>query len=397
MQNRHYRIAIGIIILLAALLAFWLNSMNGDHSSHASTPSSTRRLHTTDDEPVASYDARTAKSSLSAPIPGNFKIAGREICGIGVFESIPADADEIDRKINEETQKAWQLLKNSLLSSDDVAARAAGLILSISSPSNLKDGFDRDSLNELVQLASNSTNAAAYGLAYQVCGRVSSTSLREVCRPINARRWAEIDPGNAAPLLELAGQQEATGDIAGATHTLIGASTASRIDAYGDTLSSKAEWLAPKEMPPLSQVQLEMGLLAFQSAWSGDYLKRISYFCLREKSSVANDVTRDVCGKIGELMVNSRNLIDLSFSRSLGRHLGWPKYRIDQITDDVEAIQAESASVFPKSFDCNSIEKTRAYFRLRAELGERGATQFMIDHSGTSIGDLAKQYRDSSK
>ena len=398
MRYRHHRIIVGIAILAIVLLALWVRIAGFTESSQASipiaesvTPSSSSSSKSIRSKQLVVSMPSAALSSSKSAITAN----GKEICGIGVFDSVPENADEIQKQIDEKTQHVWQDWKNALLSSDDIAARAVGLYLSGTNPDG-KLGFDKARLDELVQLAVNSRNAAAYGIAYQACNKASKTEFGNVCSPINANDWAKLDPDNAVPWLLIASQQDSSGHSAEAIDALKQATEKARIDSYGEVLSAKANWLKPSDLSPLTLNQLEFTIFGNQAAWNILQLGPIHQFCLNGKSSLSDDAKKQYCSRLGKLLVDrGTSAIELGIGRKLGEQAGWPKTEIDHLKELLTAMQSTFGSMTLTSLDCKSVEKVNSYFLMRAELGERGTAQFMIDHSGRSMEELATQYRNN--
>ena len=69
----------------------------------------------------------------------------------------------------------------------------------------------------LVQLALGTNDPRIYALAFQTCGRAAAGSA---CSLLNARQWARLDPGNAAPWLYAFGEAKQRKDAAGVDEAL---------------------------------------------------------------------------------------------------------------------------------------------------------------------------------
>jgi hypothetical protein len=83
-------------------------------------------------------------------------------------------------------------------------------------------------VDALVQQATTTSDAKVYALAYRTClvGRPTTAG----CAALNARRWAELDPGNGIPWVYVFDQARNADDLAGQQAALAQLASASRFD-----------------------------------------------------------------------------------------------------------------------------------------------------------------------
>src|SRR5258706_13993744 len=90
-----------------------------------------------------------------------------------------------------------------------------------------------------------------------------------------------------------------------------------------------------------------------------------------------DDNVRQQCGALAELLVTKgTTLLDVSIGATLGARVGWPKGRVDGLTQDRGALMQMIQQAAPASNDnqwtCNGAERGNAYVHERVQLGELG-------------------------
>ena len=88
----------------------------------------------------------------------------------------------------------------------------------------------------------------------------------------------------------------------------------------------------------------------------------------------------------------------MSIGASLGARVGWPKARVDGLTQERDALTQTIMQATPTSNDdfwsCNGVERGNAYVHESVRLGELGAARAALDRSGETAPELARKHRE---
>ena len=194
--------------------------------------------------PVAVADHRSSSRYESA------KTGGREtvVCGIGTVRLDGNDGAAPFNYVDRITGSAQSHWRRTLIDSDDLHERAAGLLLQSTGwvydsatgmPTHTHEAeLARD---ELVQLAAGLNDLPIYAMAVRACDRTDDGGMPSAaCDRISLAKWAAMDTDNAAPWLEVAAAAHARSDRAVEFEAASQAAHAHTINFYNDSLLAYA-------------------------------------------------------------------------------------------------------------------------------------------------------------
>lgn len=300
---------------------------------------------------------------------------------------LPANKDLAVRVI-----AANEWLQSELIRSTNARQQALGLMLQSTGAMSSRHTDDPAALNALARMAATSSDPLVYALALRSCGKFRVNSSDD-CLEISERGWAQIDPNNAVPWLDLATEASERHDAAAEAEELHQAAGASYLESDTDSLLAVAEPAMPPGLTPLEEYYVDVRLLGFQSALPLPYIR-----ATRECSSLGDgtaDVLKD-CSALAELMVASgRTLIDFGLGVQLAERLSWPAQRIVDLRRERSALRmVEMGGPRDLSSPLSCREEVREMERARrwSASGELPALRTELQSSGVSAEDLATQY-----
>jgi hypothetical protein len=177
-----------------------------------------------------------------------------ELCGVKGAALKRGDNESFAQHVMRVTQTGIGAWKSALAASDDPRREAVGLALENAHPDALgEEPKDTPVNNSLVLLAIDTNDPVIYALALNQCAEDGYDMAAGPCQGLSWEHWANIDPDNAAPWLEIAARADSFGDRQGVDEALAKASQASRIDAYGSTVVAIALNALPPDMAPLDK------------------------------------------------------------------------------------------------------------------------------------------------
>ena len=191
---------------------------------------------------------------------------------------------------------------------------------------------------------------------------------------LSAEQWARLDPGNAAPWLEVyaAAQRK---DTALANEALHRIATSKRSEQRLFDLLGLVLGAAPDDDALQNGVlMLSIEVMGVQSAWASPGYQPLEAACKGEMLRDAN--RRQTCEAIGELFADkSGTLIERGVSARLGRQLGWPEERVDRMRAG-QQVYGDSMfeGIGPRdTMSCTPTRRLNEQLRRSARLGEVGA------------------------
>jgi hypothetical protein len=318
------------------------------------------------------------------------------VCGLGKVAIPRDDWQATGNVLNQATGKTAQRWLVGMLDSDDVRARAMGLMLE---GQIAKDDTGRHPMLErtrdaLEQLATETGDPAVYAIALAACDfgiRMGSGG----CRQVTLNDWAALDPNNAVPWLLLAGEARRRGDVSGESADFTRAAQATRVTPYTDSFDAFAAPLLPEDATPLDEAALSLDVFSFGLTRWPPYANAALQFC----SVVAlqgDDTVRARCNSLAELFVShAGNLLDLGIGRVLGERLGWPADRVQELKLLRAAIQEVENEAVPQDphaqWSCDGVSRLNAWMRARRQLGELGVGRQAVAQSGQIVAELARK------
>jgi hypothetical protein len=343
--------------------------------------------------PIAPPATAAATAQTSAPMAATPKPMSRDaaddggelvdICGVGKVRLDKDDPSGMEYVGNLATRAGERWIA-TLQSSSDPHARAAGLILA---------GPERS--EAVAQLALQNADPVLYGLALEACGRTEHPGA--ACSQISPDSWAQLDPDNAAPWLQVAGRARLRGDSAGEAAAMKRAAAAMQIDDYYYSLYAYAQPSLPAGLD--AAVIYYLSISAFGVAVSGahpQYTEARKY-CSDEAVHVG--LVADECRALANLFESAgATARDLGMAKSIGARVGWSQQRIDAATKYLQALQAELETTEPgingERWSCGALSASNAYLSDMARLGEIPALRERFERSGISVPERAQQHRE---
>jgi hypothetical protein len=318
-----------------------------------------------------------------------------EVCGVGRVKLDRDDAAGVSKYFNSLTKNSRMRWLTTLRNSDDYRARATGLYL--------EGIFDRDSpqkdpeaaRDELVQLAEETKDPAAFALAYTKCSNgAEDFASQGACPQLSLDDWTRADADNAVPWLQLAAKARREGDGAAEAAAMGHAAQAHRYEPYIWSLFSFAQPAMPGDITAADRWFLTTEVIGVEAAMPMPYQPLFQY-CSRDAQSDA--AVHRQCNALAELMVDKGGtLLDLTAGKGLGARVGWPAERVDRLTQEAKAsMQAinEMTGTDPKQqWSCDGVARGNAYMTQLDSLGERGLTRQAIERSGEPVAELVRKF-----
>jgi hypothetical protein len=318
-----------------------------------------------------------------------------EVCGVGKVKLDRNDAAATDKYLNALTKNSRLRWLSALRNSDDYRARAAGLYL--------EGILDRDSpqkdpeaaRDELVQLAVETKDPAAFALAYTKCIKGAQDFVSQgACPQLSLDDWAKADSENAVPWLQLAAKARRENDPVAEAAAFAHAAQAQQFESYNWSLFSFAQPALPGDVTDAERWILSTEVIGVEAAMPMPYQPLFQY-CSRDALSDA--AVYQQCNALAELMVKkATTLFDLSLGKSLGARVGWPAERVEKLTQEFKAsmqsINQLTASDPKQQWSCDSVARGNAYMAQLDFLGERGLARQAIERSGETVAELSRRF-----
>lgn len=249
--------------------------------------------------------------------------------------------------------------------------------------------------DRLARMAVSTTDPKLYSLALDICGLARPAS-EGVCRMLNPAQWARLEPGNAAPWLTALDNASNAGDRAGGDEALHQIATATRNDRHLNEVSRVLMAQLPDDDASLP----DANLLALQSM-SGTVTLRTSMAAGSALGVCKVDALRDAnraqtCDRVAELFVGqSDTTFDYTIGIAIGKRLGWPRDRIDELRGQRDAwMYAEAAEALePGNGSCARLNRNIDRLAKLADLGEMGSMHRWIAASGRTPANFIEAQR----
>jgi hypothetical protein len=373
-------------------------------SQHAAPPTRVAGAVSTDvDAPPTARATASATAHQPAAEPGTDALkpsvdaAGNAaICG---FPKAPVDIHNpiaVSQFVGAITEKAGARWLAALQDSDDLRARASGLLLegklTGAEQMQLTTEQTRDAF---VQLAVGAQDPAVYAMAVNMCGADTMTPIHGACDQISLKSWAQMDPGNAIPWLLLAGKARASHDAATESDAFSRAANAGKVDSYNDSLYAFSESEIPSDATPLEQFYLASQVIGIESAMRANQYTVASKLCSTD--AVRDPNVREQCNSLAELLVTKgTTLRDFGIGIGIGARTGWSNQRVNDLTQQKNAMMQAIIQSTPTANDeiwtCEGVRLRNAFTRQRSHLGELGAARAALEHSGQTVQELAQAH-----
>lgn len=245
----------------------------------------------------------------------------------------------------------------------------------------------------LARLAASSVDARTYGLAFNVCGGRERSA--GACRMLSAEQWARLDPGNASPWWFILAAASERNDAAGRDEALHRIATAVHSNQSFYAIPALiANAAPPDETSKLAAWAMSIEAVGAQSSWSNPGYRHLKIAC--KGTALADANRRQNCGAIANLLVDhSDTLIERMLGTEIGRELGWPAQRIDQLRGEYSAHIASQVptGATGRRYDCPDIQRDLTLVQRHAITGEAGALRFWVARSRKTPAEFAQEER----
>ncbi len=373
-------------------------------SQHAAPPTRVAGAVSTDvDAPPTARATASATAHQPAAEPGTDAVkpsvdaAGKApICG---FPKAPVDVHNpiaVSQFVGAISEKAGERWLAALQDSDDLRARASGLLLegklTGAEQMQLTTEQTRDAF---VQLSVGAQDPAVYAMAVNMCGADTISPIHGACDQISLESWAQMDSGNAIPWLLLAGKARARHDAAAESDAFSRAAHADKVDSYYDSLYAFSESEIPSDITPLEQFYLATQVIGIEAAARANQFMLTSKHCSND--AVRDPSVREQCSALAELLVTKgTTLIDFAIGIAIGARTGWSNQRVNDLTQQknalLQALNQSTPTANEDLWTCDGVRRGNAFFRQRAHLGELGAARAALEHSGQRVPELAQAH-----
>lgn len=267
----------------------------------------------------------------------------------------------------------------------------------------------------LARMATTTSDAAVYALAWRTCHQ----SRDGACALLNAQQWARLDPGNAAPWLEVLAEAQQRRDRAAADEALHRIATSARSEQDLFRFAGLVLDAAPAdEALQAGTWMLTAEAMGVSAAWVLPAYQPLVAAC---RGAVLQDANRrQTCQSVAELLTRRSDVvIERSIGITLARQLGWPDEEIERMRAEydgyAESMRGErealaeslapsaaraasaSASAPDGMLRCDSLRRDLAVLRRHARLGEIGAMNEWLAHEAPPREELLRRYREARR
>lgn len=236
-----------------------------------------------------------------------------------------------------------------------------------------------------VRLALHSEDPQVYVTAMDGCAVMSlpgrpapDAGATAACGQLNARRWAQLEPGNIRPWLALAQEAQQQGDRGGFEEALYRASLAERADTGWGRITAAVRESIPAEADPVVRSMVLFEAVGWDAArnLSGGY-GAVSQACRGQALQDSN--RRQVCTRLSRLLMSEgRTLIDASVGVGIGERLALPREQMPLSREQLNALTAQGQELTSRPreiLSCASMRKMEDWFGDVGKYGERGALE----------------------
>jgi hypothetical protein len=207
---------------------------------------------------------------------------------------------------------------------------------------------------------------------------------------------AQIDPDNAVPWLLLADDAQRRHDVTDDANAFAHAASATKVDAYGDSVYTFAAPELPAEATPLERDYFAVEVIGVEAAMTTPHLSIASRHC--SVDAVRDGKVRQQCNALAQLLVGrGSNLLELSVGKAIGTRVGWTRERVDELAQQQDALEEVIRELTPSDeaqlWTCAAVDRVNAYMDQRARVGEVAAANDLVERSGATLPELAQRYR----
>jgi hypothetical protein len=248
----------------------------------------------------------------------------------GVDADAPAAREAVERSAAFAAFKASVLrIDAALRSSPDPYANALAIWLNVPRDDAEERGVpEPERRRELAAMAVSTTDPRIYAMAFHACRQ----SADDGCHALTARRWAELDPGNAMPWLYLRNEASERGDVSGQEEAWFHIAASARMDE-GAFMPVPAIVAASQGSPGGTMAAYALSEVAIGIA-AAQFVPVVTFECRKRAPMDANRMQQ--CVRIADLMFEHS---DAPMDRMSGAVLTW------RLTGDASRKQVAGAEL----------------------------------------------------
>jgi hypothetical protein len=282
------------------------------------------------------------------------------------------DAGDVSQYVFDMSHETYERWKAEMIGGSDVRARAVGLSLQrvddISAGSLAAD----TSLEQLVELATTARDPIVYGIAVGVCKTGLADDAVPACRRLSLSEWAKIDPDNAVPWLANAAAARDNGDSWAESVAFARAAQTHKVDNYSDASLSVALAALPADAARPERIVAETHLIGYDAALARPDIREISRYC--SDTALQQAQIHDQCDTVAQLLVDhGGTLLNFFLGRSIGKRVGWPAGRLDELARERDALVGLLTPNGDQEWSCNYMARADEFVQRRAQVGELAA------------------------
>ncbi len=253
----------------------------------------------------------------------------------------------------------------ALRASPDPYANAVGIWLNLPRDESGEEAVSlSERRRELAALAAQSTDPRIYELAFLTCRRSSDA---DGCHVLSARRWVDLDPGNALPWAVLLEEAIARGDVSGQENALFQMSKADRYDTR--TLAQLAPIISASDGSPADQAAAEsLSVLSFGivAAWP---LPFAAWRVCAVPAARADLNRAQLCISLANVMFeHSDSLQTRSLGATLTKRLSGDPTRSAIVNRELDA--STKGWKEPAELNCEALDAKLAFLARAAVVGQ---------------------------
>lgn len=207
-------------------------------------------------------------------------------------------------------------------------------------------GFYERSMAEpmlkLAALATQTKDPAVYAQALAACnvGRLYSVPVDAACSQLSLTRWAQLDPDNMEPWLQLAGQAAQQKNELAWLDAAMRAAQVSRRSTYRETPAQRVSALVTANSSDAELFAATEGVASLQVQAIQQWRDPWAWIQPCSKAKVADANRRQTCEALAHnVLKNAASLNDNLEALMLGKYLGWPQEKVQSISREHSILQ----------------------------------------------------------
>jgi hypothetical protein len=249
----------------------------------------------------------------------------------------------------------------------------------------------RGHLDALARIASEGSDAGAYGLAFLACSGVDSPGGTDPCAQLSARQWAQIEPHNALPWLFVATEAARQSQASLVADAYFHAAQAQHIDSHWGLFATALDARAVRGQGVVIRNDIALAVMDMAAAMRYPPFQPVFAYC--DVDALADTNRRQVCDDLANLMTErSDTTTALVVGTQIGARLGWPASRLEDLVARRDAYRQLAFENMDGDIDtCAALERQRGWIGDAMAHGEIGAAQRALAASGQTKAQLAQR------